>query len=408
MFPMYASHSDQQVFQLQQLAPEAWTNLLQANFTADNITVSNVQKKDVGGQKARYTLTLEGYSDPVTLFGRKTTRREAYFYNSVAAEIDIAPHCWFSHVGSKSGWAVMSDTAHDLPPGEWDKETTLEIVRDLARFHATHWGAKKALMRNTWLPFMLGHRRRKSARAFSEMPTEWDRSIVSEHALRSVEGLATRWLEAAYGLRMLLDLDGWQNVIEEKHLRAMADLIDDPLPMLHALRELPQTLIHGYPGIYNWQVSVFDTRLLLDWQQVSIGPGITDLVTFIESFGLLQNNQMNWYVRDQWPVSEETMIDSYILQLSADLGGDAQTYAVRGAIPAARCLHILLTWLPRFNQWFANLPEDLVARREMWEAINTIDHRTAASEVYDPIAGLRPYLAEVFDRFLRAYYQLIN
>ena len=403
---MHASRSDQQVFQLQQLAPEAWTHLLRANMRVEDLSVLSVQTEDAGLKQTRYVLELDGYSDPITLLGRQTTVREAHFYGEISAEINtIAPRCWFSHIGSRSGWVVLSDQAHDLPASDWDEETTLQIVREMAQFHSAQWGHRKSLLGHTWLPFMLGKRRRRSAQ-LDELPEEWDRSIVSEHALRSVEGLASRWLEAAHGLRNLLDLNGWQNVIEEKHLRAMADLLDDPLPMLHPLRELPLTLVHGYPGIYNWQVSVFDTRTLRDWQQVAIGPGICDLVTFTETYGLLQDDKMNWRVRDEWPVAEETIIDAYILALSAELGQDSMARSVRQAIPAARCLHIMLTWLPRFNQWFANLPSDVEARREMWHAINQIDDDELAATIYSPIAGLRPYLAEVFHRFLKSYYHI--
>ncbi len=404
---MRASRSDEKLFKLQQLTPEAWTQLLRFNLDSERITVKSVQTEDAGRNQSRYVLTLDGYSDPITLLGRRTTQREANFYANLSEEVEsISPRCWFSHVGSNDGWVVLSDQAHDLPPGEWGSAETLQIISDMAHFHAAYWGQKQLLLSNTWLPFMLGTRRRKSAHALQHLPKDWNRDVVSEHALRSVEGLAPRWLEAAKGLRMLLELDGWQNVIDEKHLRAMSDLLDDPLPMLHPLRELPLTLIHGYPGIYNWQVSVLDTRTLVDWQQVSIGPGISDVVAFLETFGLLQDGKMNWTVRDKWPVAEETMIDAYILQLSAELGNDALTRQVRQAIPSARCLHILLTWLPRFHQWFDNLPADPRTRRDMWQAINETTDDDLASTVYAPIAGLRPYLAEVFHRFLKSYYHI--
>lgn len=403
---MHASRSDQKLFQLQQLAPEAWTQLLRFNLDSERVEVTTVRTEDAGKDQTRYVLSLAGYSDPITLSGRKTTAREANFYAHLSAEVGaIAPRCWFSHVGSAESWVILSEPAHDLSPKDWDKSDALQIVNDLARFHASYWGQKAFLLSNTWLPFMLGTRRRKSAQPV-ELPIDWNRGIVSEHALRSVEGLAPQWLDAAKGLRMLLDLDGWQHVIEEKHLRAMSDLLDDPLPMLHPLRELPLTLTHGYPGIYNWRVSVYEMRALADWRQVAIGPGIADLVAFLETFGLLQDSEMQWQVRDVWPVAEETMIDAYILQLSAELGHDAESRRIRQAIPAARCLHILLTWLPRFYHWFGNLPDDLPTRRAMWNTINNTSDNDLATTIYNPIAGLRPYLAEVFHRFLKSYYQI--
>ena len=408
MFPMKPSRSAQRANELQQLDPNSWTRLLRQNNGIADLNVVKVTTEEAAANYTRYVLQIEGTSDPVTLVGKHTTPREAYFYRELLDRRPLlAPHCWLTHITEQRAWIVLSDTPHDKVPSEWRYGDVSAMVHDLAHQHATYWGRRDLLLAQEWLPFLLGRERKtRKSRSMRKTYPEWSPQTVSEHAMQTVQGLAPRWLEAANGLNTLLDLDGWQGVVGEKQLRAMGDLLDDPLPMLHPLRELPLTLVHGYPGQFNWRVSVLDTRYLVDWQEVAIGPGVCDLMAFIETFGLLQDEQMNWHAREKWPLAEETIIDEYILSISAELGNDAQTRDLRRAIPAARCLYILLTWLPRFNHWFSQLPNDPIARRDIWQAISTYDEADLSGTLYQPIAGLRPYLRSTFTRFLRSYYQL--
>ena len=405
---MKSSRYAQRAYELQQLDPNSWTRLLrQTNGVAD-MQVLSVKTEEAASNYTRYVLEIEGTSDPVTLLGKRTTPREAYFYREfIDPRPRLAPRCWLTHIKDEYGWIVLSDIPHDKRPSDWRSGDVSAMLQNLASQHAMYWGCKETLLEQEWLPFLLGRERRSRRHSsIKKNYPAWTPQAVSEHAMQTVQGLAPRWLEAANGLNTLLDLDGWQGVLGEKHLRAMGDLLDDPLPMLHPLRELPLTLVHGYPGQFNWRVSVLDTHHLVDWQEVAIGPGVCDLMAFIETFGLLHDDQMNWSAREEWPLAEETMIDNYILAISAELGADAQTREMRRAIPAARCLYILLTWLPRFNHWFSQLPTDRIARRDIWQSINRYDEADLAGTLYQPIAGLRPYLRQTFHRFLRSFYQL--
>ena len=404
---MRTSHTGQQVQQLQQLDPAMWSLLLRRNTGVDDLRVDAVHTDDAGQNRTRYILYLDNHSDPITLLGVRTSLREARFFSDMADGVPfLVPRCYLAHVGGREGWVVLADAPNDLVPEAWSKEDVVSQMTDLAALHSVYQGDRETLLSHSFLPFLLGQRRKKRRNHPPRIRPTWERQTVSDHAIRTVEGLAPQWLEAAQGLRILLDLEGWQHVIDEKHLRALGDLIDDPQPMLQRLRELPLTLVHGFPGIYNWRVSLFDSRQLVDWSRVAIGPGVCDMVAFVETFGLLQGSEMGWKVRDEWPLSEETMIDAYILGVSAELGSDALTRDIRQAIPAARCLHIMLTWLPRFYTWFKDLPADRHARREMWQSINRIGDDDLAGTLYAPIAGLRPHLTEVFHRFLRSSYQI--
>jgi hypothetical protein len=186
-------------------------------------------------------------------------------------------------------------------------------------------------------------------------------------------------------------------------LTAVADLLDDPLPMLQPLRELPLTLLHGNPFSYHWRTTFLGGRCLIDWQKAAIGPGICDLVNFIEQFDLLYFGAERWpmQMRPECLLSEETMIDSYLLSLSSKLNNQFNAREMRLAIPAARCLYVIINWFPYFAGWFADMPN-----RYTWQKVNRMSDEQLKGTAFEPIAGFRPYLAAVFQRFLQAYRML--
>lgn len=390
--------------QLQQLDHNAWTELLRLHTGDRLLTAVGVEAIRRDAQGEHYQIALSGYHDPIALVGRRVGAREAQFYAQLATTAGVpAARCAFSYLDADASWVVLEETPHALPPAEWHAETVAAIVRRLAGLHSLFWQDDRTLRRH-WLPDYLAPRRRHAP---SDSP---DLAGLSEQAAQQVGPLAPVWRAAQAGVRALLELDGWPGVLEEKHLRAAADLLDDPLPLLHPLRQLPPTLIHGYPGIYNWRVdATLDAYHLVDWRQVARGPGVCDLATFLETFGLLLDQQTVYRVREEWPSTEETMVDTYILHLAATLGPAAETHAVRRALPAARCLYLLTHWFPRFHKWFGQLPANPATRRAMWQAVSTptgAESDTALATVYRPIAGLRPFLAQAFRRFLHAYHQL--
>lgn len=404
---MLASRSKQRVLRLQNLDRSAWEIVLRRHVKRDDLYVHLVETERVSAastssgisETIRYLVYLANYSDPIPFIGITTTSQQANFYKTVADDISfIAPRCLFTFANDSEGWLILEDTPNDRPPVDWMAGDIEDIVANLADFHALYWNQTDKFSQLDWLPYFLGERRKPTKLEAVENES------LSEQAQHSVLALAPKWREAAGGLRLLLELDGWQGVLGEKHLRAAADLIDDPLPMLHLLRDLPVTLIHGYPGMYNWRVSGWESQRLQNWQDAAIGPGICDLVAFIETFGLLQEGNVAWRMREVWPIAEETLIDNYILRLRLTLGNSCDAYLLRKAIPAARCLHVLLHWFPRFNKWFSQLPAEQETRRAMWHIVNADDSLTKSA--YRPIISLKPFLAQTFHRFVRAYYQI--
>ena len=144
----------------------------------------------------------------------------------------------------------------------------------------------------------------------------------------------------------------------------------------------------------------------IDWSEAQTGPGILDLMAFIEGYPLLQERRDGWEqaeprLRHAISHTEETIIDTYLLTLSAELSGRSSARAFRATLPAARCLHILLTWFPYFATWADDMPD-----RYVWQRVNRRSE-TEVGRYYDaPPVGMRRYLAGVFERFLRACHSL--
>jgi hypothetical protein len=157
---------------------------------------------------------------------------------------------------------------------------------------------------------------------------------------------------------------------------------------------LPATLLHGAPHSRHWRLTLFGEYYLIDWSEARIGPGVLDLMAFIEGYPLLFDRcpadaslgEPALCPRELTPILEETLIDTYLLTLSTELGSRSTARAYRAALPAARCFHTLLTWFPFFADWATELPIRPGQSPDKWIP-----------------AGFRRYLAGAFERFLRAY-----
>jgi hypothetical protein len=233
-------------------------------------------------------------------------------------------------------------------------------------------------------------------------PRPWDlAATISEHALRASGRLAPLLAQAAAGLALSARLGDEVRLLDPEQQRAAADLLDDPLLLLERLRDLPVTLLHGNPAPHHWRVSLFHERKLLDWQDVSIGPSVADLMAFVEQADLIPAADGGWSQRADFPASEETIIDGYLLGMSQRLGRRFNARLVRQALPAARCLHVLTFWLPRLADWLRLVPGLAQGDGDRPIAAPAMEAAGLAH-----LVKLQPYLAAVFTRFLAAYRSL--
>lgn len=380
---------------LLKLDPAAWTALLAQESELRGERVTAVTAQGVGGRAhlARYTLTLAGYSDPITLIGKWTNPTEVQVYRYLAPRLSfLTARCWYSYLEAERGWLVLDDVPNDHPAERWVCADVDAVISDLTSLHATFWEQDSHLSHHPWLP--------KQLSCFSESRNLYDESpSFTPAGGRYLDSALT---SAASGLESLRALGGWPGVLRHSHLEAAADLLDDPLPMLRPLQELPQTLLHGDLAAHHWHLTLFGDRRLLDWQEAAVGPAVCDLIGFVEQFELLGKSPDGWRLRGEWPATVETIIDSYVLRMAAELGPRFNARALRRAIPAARCLYVLLHWLPRLGQWLEQIP-DAPPTRQKLRYLND-DELMAAG--HTDVVELRPYLAGVFHRFLNAYRRL--
>ena len=401
------------VAQLQKRTPTAWTALLHHALELDDVAATAVSAQPIRtrdqqqplGHVSRYLVSLANQSDPISFIAKHTGRREVSFYRHLAHQLpQLVPTCWYEHVFADEGWLVLDDVPNHIPPEKWSAQDVEDVVFDLAALHETFWDQRDSLEDRHIPHFLDGKQytwemlRREQAFFFEEGPA----AAISEHAIHHAGRLAPIFLQAANGLTVIRDLGGWPGVMGETHLTAVADLLDDPVPMLELLRNLPPTLLHGNPNSAHWRVTLFDERRLIDWQKAIIGPGVLDLISFLEQFDLIYFGNRAWQIdiRTERPVTEETMIDSYLLYLSG-LMPDFNARVFRQAIPAARCLYVLTNWFPYFATWATEMPS-----RFTWQKVNRMDNEQLTDSISHPMLRFRPFLSSVFQRFLQAYRNL--
>ena len=416
------------VFQLQRRDPVAWTALLSRLPELADVIVTAVTAEPLwdtalvspgratmerARHMRRYVLTLAGCSDPITFIAKQTNAAEALIYQTLGdpAATGIVP-CLYAHVDGDASWVILQDVPDDFPPAAWRPEHADAVIATLARIHAAHWGKDMAggaaiphFLRRAEGPLSWEALQREQPPLFEDGPG----AVLSRHAVRRAGRLAPLFLEAANGLVILRDLGGWPGVLGEAHLAAAADLLDDPAPLLATLEDLPATLLHGAPHVDHWRLTLFGEQYLIDWSTAQLGPGVLDLVAFLERYPLLyewlpdgqDESRSRLRLREVAPLFEETAIDTYLLTLSAEMGQRFSARLFRAAVPAARCLHVLTTWLPYFARWSDELPGKYV-----WQRVNRLSEADLAHYRIGPMAGLRPYLAGVFERFLHAYRSL--
>ena len=378
---------------------------LQERLDLGDLTVQFVAKEPLNEHGLnRYLLTFRDHTDAFPLIGKKTNAAEARFYRDLAAPVrKLLPHCWLSHVGHDWSWIVLDDVPNHIPAPCWSTEDAEKVVAMLASFHGAYWQNDDLQKKHAWLEPLLGRNNREVADYGAlEAWRYWDnvdRSTlrISSHALHSAGRLAPTFIRAAAGVDVLRQLGGWPGVISREYLNALAELLDDPLPMLQPLRELPQTLLHGNQALRHWHSTLFNEHYLLDWANITIGPPVCDLVDFLEQVEWMRLHRGDNCLEEEWPVAEETMVDSYLLRMHFGLGQfDAR--AMRQAIPAARCLYVITTWLPRLANYF----RPFVGSPLTWRHLTSMNDDQLHGAGYGRMAGWRRYLTDLFPRFWHA------
>lgn len=423
------------IFQLQRRDPAAWTALLSRAPETGDVIVTAVTAEQLNslsilppGRAAcepahnirRYVLTLAGASDPISFIAKQASAAEAMLYELYGRPPGTAmPTCHYVHHDGDESYVILDDVPDHYPPATWTPRQLDEVVATLARFHAAHWD-RDDRRTDDWATaepsFPHFHRRPDGEQRFDKSGIiphsnlSLGSEYLSDHALRAAGRLVPLFVQAAAGLAVMRGLNGWPGVLGESQMAAVADLLDDPVPMLEPLLNLPVTLLHGSPHPCHWRLTLFDEHYLIDWSEVQEGPGILDLIAFIEGYPLIHERPASGacdvgdphlHLRPMTPLIEETMVDTYLLTLATELGNRTGARAFRDALPAARCFHVVMSWFPFFATWASDLPDPY-----FWQHVNRLNDTELGRYRDAPTAGMRHYLSGVFDRFLRAYRSL--
>jgi hypothetical protein len=378
---------------LRRLKTDSWTAVLAQEEELGDVTVVAVAAEPLPGQRhTRYLVTLDGQPEAAPLWGTETTAGEAAFYREIGPSIPrLLPHCWWQQESEAGGWLLLDEVPTCCPPEQWATDDVEKVIAMLASLHATFWKQRERLDAYAWLPQPWQPHQNAPAPGYLEAWRFWDGMTgggraLSYQAVRNAGGMAPLLIRAVAGLEILRRLRGWPGVIERQHLEALTALLDDPLPLLHPLRELPLTLVHGNPAPRHWRLTLLGERRLTDWRGVAAGPGISDLVRFTEAAAAYD-----------WPVDAQTMIDSYLLRLHVGLPG-FDSRAARQALPAALCLYVITAWLPRFAEWF----QPFVHSPRTWASLLAAGPDELIARDCAHMVAYRGYLADLFVRFWHA------
>jgi hypothetical protein len=385
------------VQELQNLDPSAWQRLLCQVGNTAVIPIAQVDVEQCCGcsNLVRYLLGLVDELDAVPLVGKWTNAREARFYRDLAVGLPgVTPHCWLAHVNREQSWLILGDVSGHFAPSAWTEGDLERMVGVLAAVHIAFWKNGRVL---AWLPHLL-HGSEKQEKLIRELTDRFHgaayysgpyQAALSEHALRWSGRLSPALAQAELATQQLRVLGGWPDAASERALTAVADLLDDPAPMLQPLLDLPICLLHGDPALRHWQLNLLDDIYLLDWGRAAVGPAIFDLINFLEQLHLSPDQAGQF--------SEETLVDSYMLRMSARLGKRFPARQMRMALPAARALYILTVELPKLVGWLRPLT------RQPELPANGLTDEWLRQAGAGQLAAQQPQLAAMFHRFWRAY-----
>ena len=410
------------VYELRRLNPVAWTGLLAREIDQDSIVVTAVEREPYGDDThtVRFILSLDGYSEPISFLGKDTNKEEAQFYRHIASDLpEIAPRCWLAHVEDEQNYIVLQEPFNKFLPELWTRGDIEKIIGQMVQLHASYW-QKEAELRRYGFKQLLGQYDLASKQESEDIPNEdrkgsdlqpvsyqprignWqlgDQGFLSEHAILNAGDILPKLEAAGESLERIIARGGWPEVFDESHWQAAAELLDDPVPMLYPLRQLPETFINGDISPESWHLDLFGSCELTNWRQSKIGPSVYDLVTFIEQIELKKEKDGSYSTRESWPISEETMVDSYILAMGKRLGSRFSPAATRHSLPAAKCLFTLTTCLPRL----ADLLDEIANESEVGKRLIADSHDEEKANRNKAEVRSSTYWINQFQRFLDAY-----
>jgi hypothetical protein len=207
--------------------------------------------------------------------------REVGVYRALAPQLPVQTPALVA-ADATGSWLITEAVPADRSPAQWAAEDYLLAVRTLASVHERFWDLSEDLSVYTWL-----------ARPLSN-----DFEI---YVLAAVTAMEKMMVDNRHQL-----LTGSLEV-----LTGLGQLLSQVEAVAKKLRAAPPTLLHGdfHPGNLLFQDE--DEVFVFDWQLAGVGPGVLDLITFV--------NACVWE-RPNLPVAPETLKACYRDEMAARVG----------------------------------------------------------------------------------------
>lgn len=207
--------------------------------------------------------------------------REVGVYQKLAQHLPLeTPHLIAaSPVGD---WLLLEALSPMLDPGKWSRGDYLTAIANLTQLHARFWNLEVDLAVFPWL----------------SRPLTGDFTVHVTAAANAIEHMVH---EGHPGLL----------TEEPERMQVLAALTMEADRVVAPLRSQPNTLLHGdyWPG----NIAILEGRgqVVYDWQLTGIGPGVIDLLVFI--------NKSEWWF-DRLPLERQEIVHAYLDGIGREIG----------------------------------------------------------------------------------------
>ena len=252
--------------------------------------------------------------------------REVGVYRSLAPQLPMQTPALIA-ADPSGAWLVLEAVTADVSPAEWTAAHYEAAIRGLATLHERFWNLAEDLSVYPWLA----------------------RPLTNDFEI---------YVMAAVGAMEKMMIDDHHRAITGslEVLTGLGQMLTQVEVMAGKLRAAPPTLLHGDYQPNNIALQDEDDPVVFDWQLAGVGPGVLDLITFV--------NAARWN-RPDLPVTPEALIALYRSEIGARVGVQWTDEEW------AELLDHALMW--RFTQellgWAAYAaPADFAARAAQFEA----------------------------------------
>lgn len=207
--------------------------------------------------------------------------REVGVYRSLALQLPMQTPALIA-ADPAGSWLVLEAVSADVASAEWTADDYRRAIRALAALHERFWNLAEDLSVYPWLA----------------------RPLANDFEI---------YVMAAVGAMEKMLVDDRHRLITGslEVLTSLGQMLTQVEVMADKLRAAPPTLLHGDYQPTNIALQADDELVVFDWQLAGVGPGVLDLVTFV--------NSARWR-RPDLPVSPHELIGLYRDELATRVG----------------------------------------------------------------------------------------